>query len=74
MLAAQLDDVRSRFGTKCTSMLRLQEMERDSTFQLQKMEWAQRAQEWVNFLKRILIDLMSFACKTGILCNSESGN
>ena len=52
MLAAQLDDVRSRFGTKCTSMLRLQEMERDSTFQLQKMEWAQRAQEWVNFLKK----------------------
>ena len=26
VLAAQLDDVRSRFGTKCTSMLRLQEM------------------------------------------------
>ena len=49
-------------------------MERDSTFQLQKMEWAQRAQEWVNFLKIVLIDLMSFACETGILCNSESGN
>ena len=55
VLAAQLDDVRSRFGTKCTSMLRLQEMERDSTFQLQRMEWAQRAQEWVHSKKRVQI-------------------
>ena len=44
VLAAQLDDVRSKFGAKCKSMLRLQEMERDSTFQLQRMEWSQRAQ------------------------------
>ena len=39
-----LDEVKSRFSEKCSSMLKLQQMERDSCYNLQKSDWVLRAQ------------------------------
>ena len=39
-----LEEVKFKFSEKCENMLKLQEMERDSCYQLQKTEWLCRAQ------------------------------